>query len=308
MNERNLMMIGIAETGKTTFLAALFHIVESGQIESSLQLVELGATREYLVRIRDKWLGCNEMERTKIGDEQLVELKLLDIDTKRTAQLVLPDISGETCRDQWEKRKSTKIFDELARRSQGILFFVHPNTIKEPVRINRNRLVADILKDEATDTDGDINNKQTAVSPAATQRSENSEQTEWHPRFAPTQTQLVEILQFLLREPDTYPISHIAVIVSAWDLFKNDNQYHTPSDWLVRRVPLLHQFLTANSDRVGFKAFGISAQGGKLGEDDSEMLSKFRQAERIEVVTDIENEFNRHDITAPLKWLLENSY
>src|SRR5690606_16707011 len=93
----------------------------------------------------------------------------------------------------------------------------------------------------------------------------------------------------------------IAVVISAWDLVKES--YRIPTDWLKRRLPLLHQFLLANRDRLPFKIFGISAQGAELSEDNSELQRHCRQSERIEVVSDVENEYGKHDITAPVKWV-----
>jgi hypothetical protein len=293
MTHRKQLMIGMHDTGKSTFIGALYHVVESGQVEDSLQLVNLGDNRAYLVEKRDEWLGCREIDRTKLGEEQVLTLTVRDVHTDQITELVLPDVSGETFRDQWEERRSTEVFDDLARQADAVLLFIHPDTVKEPVRINKNKEVAVILEED----DGN------AAQPAGqSQEAQNIAQVKWHPKFAPTQVQLIEVLQFLLREPQVYPLSRLAVIVSAWDLVKDD--YDSPTAWLLKRLPMLYQFLKANSDRVSFKVFGVSAQGGQLGKDDAEMLGKIRQAERIEVVTDVAGEYDKHDITAPIKWLM----
>jgi hypothetical protein len=288
-------MIGMHDTGKSTFIGALYHVVESGQVEDSLQLVDLGENRGYLVETRDQWLGCRDFERTKLGEEQILTMRLRDSDTGQITELVLPDVSGETFRDQWEERRSTKVFDDLARQADAVLLFIHPNTVKEPVRINKNKEVAAVLEEDG---------EQTPPPESQSTDEQNLARVDWHPKFASTQVQLIEVLQFLFREPNTYPLSRVAVIASAWDLIKDD--YDSPTAWLSKRLPMLYQFLQANSDRVPFKVFGVSAQGGQLGKDNSELLSKSRQAERIEVVTDIDDEYDEHDITAPIKWLMKN--
>lgn len=296
MTQRRQLMMGMPKTGKSTFIGALYHVVESEQVEGSLQLVDLGESRDYLVYLRDRWLGCVEIGRTQLGEEQIVELKLSDPNTGSVTELVLPDVSGETFRDQWEHRKSTEVFDELARQADGILFFVHPNTIKNPVRINQNKQIAALLEDDAA-----------AEEKSPSPEAENALQVEWQPAFSPTQVKLIELIHLLLREPHRYPVSRIAVIVSAWDLIGND--YDTPTAWLTRRLPMLNQFLKANSDRVAYKVFGISAQGGELSKnskDNQELLRKSRQAERVVVVTDTNSEYDRHDITAPIKWLMKD--
>ncbi len=288
-------MIGMPGTGKTTMIAAIYHVVESGQVEDSLQLVDLGENREYLVQLLSRWLDCLPLDRTKIGEEQVVTMKLQDASTGNVTELALPDVSGETFRDHWEQRKSTKVFDDLARQSDGALFLVHPDTVHEAVRINLRKDVAYVLED---DEDRDDSSTDRTLS-----ETQNESAAEWSPRSTPTQVQLVDVLQIMLREPHIYPLSRVAVIVSAWDSVKDD--YKLPSAWLAKRLPMLDQFIKANSDRISFKVFGVSAQGAALDKDNTALLAVSPQAKRIEVVTDVIDEYNKHDITAPIKWLME---
>lgn len=295
MKIRKQVMVGMMGTGKTTFIAALYHVVESAEVENSLQLSELAEDRKYLVEKRNEWLGCVEFDRTKLGKEQVLTLKLKDPSSQDLVDLVLPDVSGETFRDQWEHRRTTKIFDDLAKESDGVLLFIHPQTITDGVRINKMKEIAAVLED---DQEQGLTDTQSVL-------AENRPQVDWHPSFAPTQVKLVEVLQFLLREPHVYPVKRIAVIVSAWDLVKH--QYGTPAHWISKRLPLLDQFLKANQDVATYKFFGISAQGGSLGEDNSTLLCKPCQSERIDVMTDVPGEYNEHDITAPIKWLMKDN-
>lgn len=303
MTIRKQIMVGMMGTGKSSFVVALYHVVESGEVVQSLQLTELADERKYLVEKRDEWLGCIEFDRTKLGKEQVLTLKLKDPSTQRVVDLTLPDVSGETFRDQWEHRRTTKIFDDLARESDGVLLFVHPETIKDGIRINSVKEVAEVLEDEAEVEKDDF--KEGDTTSKNEDLIESNTAVDWHPSFAPTQVKLVEVLQLLLREPHVYPIQRIALIVSAWDLVKS--QYASPREWITKRLPLLNQFLLSNHDRVSVKFFGISAQGGSLGADNSAMLSKGRQSERIDVATDKPGEYHEHDITAPVKWLMEDN-
>ena len=292
--QRTHLMIGMPRTGKSTFIAALYHVVESGQVSDSLQLVDLGEDRKYLVELRDQWLGCEEFDRTKLGEEQVVTLKLRDIHSNQQVEVVLPDASGEDFRDQWEQRKSSKKIDDLARQADGVLLFVHPDTVKNTVRINKNKLVAAVLADE------DDN-------PAKVEQPlpelEKKIPVEWKPEFSPTQVKLVELLQFLMREPDIYPISRIVIVISAWDIVKDE--FALPSNWMATILPLLDQFLKSNSDRFPYKLFGLSAQGAPYCEDNKALHSKERQADRIEIISDVHAEYGLHDISAPIKWLMK---
>jgi hypothetical protein len=286
LHTRKQLMMGMPRTGKSTFIGALFHVVESGQIPDSLQLIKMERSRGYVVESRERWIGGNEFERSKLGEDQVVTMKLRDPATGDETELILPDVSGETFREQWEQRKSSKLFDEFARQSDGILFFIHPDTIKSPVRIQIAKKVADQIG----------RSKKLASKPAA------QISREWKHEFAPTQTKLVELLQFLTRDPDIYPISRVAVIVSAWDLV--EDQYQSPRMWLEKRVPLFSQFLKANQDRFAWTLYGLSALGGNLDEDKLSLLKAKRQAERIRIIGD---GCNLHDITAPIKWLMNSA-
>ena len=65
-----VFLIGLPEAGKTTFLAALYHVVESGEIQSSLRLEQRHGDYRHLNTVRDQWADANPLERTKIPDEQ----------------------------------------------------------------------------------------------------------------------------------------------------------------------------------------------------------------------------------------------
>jgi phage pi2 protein 07 len=309
------IMVGMVNAGKTTYLAALFHVAETAEVPGSLQLVKLEENREYVINKRNEWLGCKPFERTKVGKEQLIRMVLKHPDSSEEINLSVPDLSGETFRDQWELRRTTKLADDLLQSADGILLFLHPATTNRSTQINEMLAVASVLDgvldEEATSQDLPDAIDQPITSDQVTttiiDKSNGTEPSQkpekWHASTASMQVKTVEILQFLLREPELYRFSRVAVVISAWDLCKE--RYSTPSQWLLARMPLLSQFLTANEDRLAFKLFGISAQGGQHGKDEATMHAVSLPSERIQIVTDRPNEFGLHDITAPLKWLID---
>ena len=57
-------MIGLPGAGKTTFLAALWHVIESSEIEGQLVLAKLvDGDNTYLNNIRDSWADAKALER-----------------------------------------------------------------------------------------------------------------------------------------------------------------------------------------------------------------------------------------------------
>ncbi len=278
--ESHQLTVGLPSSGKTTFIAALWHVLESGEVPDSLQLVEVHGNRDHLNRIRKQWLDCDEIERTKITAERTASFRLRT-HTGESTELFVPDMSGETYRMQWEARQWTRQFQDHAAHCQGVLLFVHPQNVVEPVRIDS--LVARI-------------EEQLGVPGNAETPAEDSQPIGWTPAAAATQVQLVELLQFLLRIPFHDRRLRLAVLISAWDLVNGT----TPQRWLTARLPLLDQFIEANVERLPSRVFGVSAQGGEL-KDAAKLQELAIASQRIRIVGE---GCSSHDITGPIKWLM----
>jgi hypothetical protein len=279
------LVMGLPSSGKTTFIAALWHELESREVPDSLQLAEVHGNRDHLNRIRKQWLDCQEIERTKITAERTVSFRLRTQAGDLT-DLFVPDMSGETYRMQWESRQWTRQFQEHAARCQGSLLFVHPQNVVEPVRIDGlvGRIEAELMglgEPEA---------------PPVGEAAQETPPVEWTPAAAPTQVQLVELLQFLLRIPFRDRQMRLAVVISAWDLVNGT----TPGKWLSDRLPLLDQFIESNSGRLPFRIFGVSAQGGAINEA-ARLQQLAIPSHRIRIVGE---GCGPHDITGPIKWLM----
>jgi hypothetical protein len=282
------LIIGLPEAGKTTFLAALWHVVTSKEVPGSLRLIKLEGDRKHLNKIRKAWLEFRKVDRTVPNSEQIVAMKLAPPDGGEVAELVFPDMSGESFRQQWVDRKWTKEYDELVREANGILLFVHSMKVTGPDRIDPvlNEAVS-ALGDEA-----DMEDEATAV-------DDETQLPEWDPKKSPTQVQLVELIQFIELQPHLENIGRVAVIVSAWDLVMA--RYKSPAEWLSNRLPLLDQYLKANHERFPSRVYGVSAQGGPLDGDLTRLQQYQRQSDRIIVMGE---GCGPHDITAPVKWVI----
>jgi hypothetical protein len=273
------LVLGLPGTGKTTFLAALWYLVVWGEVATALRLDRLHGNREHLNRISNAWLSCRAMERTPIGSETLVSMRLVDTDTGERTEVFFPDMSGELFNLQWKERRCSRAHYRLAREASGVILFVHPGTVFEPVRIDEvSPLVEEI---------GPVGAGEEAI-----HRS-------WDADRSPTQVKLVDLLQCLVREPFAIPQVRIAVIVSAWDLVEGDAD--SPAGWLATRLPLVDQYLRATPERFAVRVYGVSAQGGDLGRDGERLLQEGVPAKRIVVVQD---GHRSHDLTAPVRWVM----
>lgn len=300
MEMKKQLIVGLPGTGKTTFLAALWQVVESEEVPGSLLVSEVHGIRDHLNRIRQKWLCYQELERTRIPSERVVSFRLRDPQSNNLVELSLPDLSGETFRLQWETRQWTTEFERLASDTTGALVFLHPRTIIEPVRIDSVvEALATALEEGGQSAElPPMAPEGTALNSAEDANAKPTVEP-WSPVHTPTQVKLVEILQFLRSGPFVNRTLPIAVIVSAWDLVTTGE---TPSQWVGKRLPLLDQFLRANVEAIPFTVFGVSAQGADLSKAD-ELQNHVRASDRIIVTpSDLST---THDITAPLKWLLE---
>lgn len=276
------LFVGLPNSGKTTFLAALWHVAETGDIPLSLRVSQLHGERDHLNKIREQWLRCKPLERTTIPAERIVSLKLRSPISGQETELFLPDLSGETFNLHWKTRQWSLEFDRLASESQGCLLFVHPRRVNEPVRINAA-----------------IDRMASVIGETEEERDLESIPLPWDPDSAPTQVKLVELVQFLRLRPFFGRPLRIAVIVSAWDLVDGSER---PELWLKMRLPLLHQYLTANAGELSFRVYGVSAQGGELSEAGRLQLLN-SPSERI-IITG--TDAGVHDITAPIRWLMES--
>jgi hypothetical protein len=283
-------LIGLPEAGKTTFLAALWHVVTSNEVEGSLVLERLSGDKEYLNIIRDLWADVKPLERTKVSAEQLVSMLLKDQKRGFVTETILPDLSGESFNIQWEHRKMKKDHATLISEAIGGLLLIHPDKVIEETLIPDAIRIVDGMKNQTEHISETIDEG----------ISERIDQTVWDPKKAPTQIKLVDLLQFITALNNKKPIK-LAVVISAWDRIPSGT---LPSDWIKKRLPLLWQYLMANSEAFSVAFYGVSAQGGNLGEA-VELRKKHTPSERIRVIKDDQAE--SHDITAPIRWIMDNS-
>lgn len=276
------LLIGLPGVGKTTFLAALWWVVDSEEVPSSLKLKELVGDRTYLNKIRDSWVRCNPVGRTLPSAEEITVMQLLDEINGITTEVIFPDLSGESFREQWEKRRWTKKYGNLVSKTDGALLFVHPSEVKESIRIDlANELIGTLEEQDSSDP------------------RQSDEIIDWNPKFASTQVKLIDLLQFISPPFEHKKPFRIAVIISAWDLVRSQGK--PPDAWLATTLPLLNQFLTANSDQFDTRVYGISAIGGDLENDVCQLRKTVHYSERI-IVEGFESDPN--DITAPIRWLM----
>jgi hypothetical protein len=288
MIDKSIVVIGLPASGKTTFLAALWHLVTSRDVSTLLTFGGLkSGDATYLNQIAARWRDAKVQDRTVLGGSRLVSMNLV-APGNVAVRVTFPDLPGEAYRRMWEERDCDEdVAQSLA--AGGVLLFIHADTIQAPNWVVDEVELARKLGIDIGDND--------VVS--------------WHPRLAPTQVQIVDLLQLLRASPielDNKESRRLAIILSAWDKAKGEGL--TPREYVAQKLPLLDQYLRRNADQWEWGVFGVSAQGGDYDSVDDN-VAKVEDAERLRSLDTasariqfVTVDHDSHDLTEPLKWLM----
>ncbi len=286
----NFVIMGLPASGKTTFLAALWHVVESGEITSRLKLKEYEGDLAYLNLIAQAWRTFQKVPRTsQVGDTD-VTIRLIDNETGGEGAAFFPDLAGETFDAQVEARRCRPEFVASSVDDDGILFFISANLKPEPLSIVELN-AAMPRQDESSDAETQDTSKVSETAVAV---------PEWKPSMVSTQVRVVQILSDLLRPPFTARQRRLALIISAWDVTEGSGQ--TPEQWLQTRMPLVSQFLRTNEASFRSRLYGISAQGVAL--DDSVAVERASQQVASNRIRVVGPDGDGSDLSMPLVWLM----
>jgi len=313
MMRADFVIVGLPASGKTTFLAALWHLVEAGEEECRLKLGSYEGDLTYLNKIAEAWRSFQPVPRTsQVGDAN-VTLELVDQNTNARATAFFPDLAGETFDAQVEARRCRpELIDSIAE-DDGVLLFVSADVKGDGLSIielnammppDISALGKEGLPVAAATEAAETNDAQErAVAPAG-QVTEPSDpvakRVEWEPKMLPSQVRVVQILSDMLRAPFEPRRRRLAVIISAWDLTKGMNL--TPNDWLASQMPLVDQFLKTNTPSFDYAIYGVSAQGVSLSDEVAVgNAAKLTPSRRIHIEGP---DGEGHDLTSPLVWLM----
>ncbi|MCF8204748.1 MAG: hypothetical protein K9J82_06735 [Methylotenera sp.] len=287
MSKHSVVVMGLPGSGKTTFLAALWHLVSEKEVPCKLTYVSLQTGNiEHLHEIASQWRAAKKQERTAQGGDKLVSM-ILKTEGGNPQTVTFPDVAGEAFLRMWGLREC----DETVAgwlKEPGVLLFIHADKVTVPNWVIDEKL---LMEDLGLPLEAD---------------AEPEKVVDWSPDVAPTQVQLVDLLQSMQTEPLNVGPRRLAIILSAWD--KASGRGLSPEQYLARRMPLLDQFLKhgLHSDWET-RIYGVSAQGGDYDDDNTKLADAERlrdidvPSERVSVVY---AGGKSNDLTEPLQWLL----
>jgi double-GTPase-like protein len=260
-----LVFLGLPRTGKSTFLGALWALIQS-PVERSLRESDFSGDRSYVQRLAEQVARGEELDRTALdADEELaVEVAF---DPEGIAELRIPDTSGEALRVLAERRIWYPRLLAACTDATAILIFVHPERLRLPQRIAVAVAGAGVETEADERAPGEI---------------------EFHPpdgvRFQAqehecTAAELIDVFENLAELWSERPPVRVGVVVSAWDRVEGEPK-PTPHEWMAARLPGVLSTLESNRDVAEFAVFGVSAQGGRL-EDRGALLAKGEICDRV---------------------------
>lgn len=240
-----IAMLGLPRTGKSTYLGALWRLVQDVEVPG-IREVDFTGDRSRINMLADNVSNGIEIERTEVDTEEGFEVEVGFADDQ-SARLDIPDLSGEATRVLVEERVWRKSLANTLERADALMLFVHPDKIEFPVPANF------------------------AGADQPVSENEESEELEFPVKDACTAAKLVELLENVVEiRSDLWPI-RVAVIVSAWDRVDGEP---TPPGWLEQRLPGVAGMLACNPNQIRAAIFGVSAQGGRLPTEQEALLAR----------------------------------
>ena len=294
------LIVGMPESGKSTYIAALRHVLVAKQVDTELELTMLAGDEQHLNALEEKWLSCEAMERTKTSNEGWVELNVRDKVTEATAVMTIPDLRGENFERPAVAGGCPRDLHEALVASDGILLFTNANREDDMLLIDDFGDISDDDDEEEAEGKAELASSANLEENGEQGDEQDDDKVRFRPQDMGEEIKIVEFLQMANRRPLFPKRRKICLVVSAWDLIAG-NADMTPEKWLAAKRPMLNQFLTYNADMWELRIYGISAQGGTLPQRRAEFEKMLNQSERVHVVG---HGAGKHDLTTPLRWLM----
>ena len=307
MTARRILVAGIPSSGKSTFIAAMRHVLVSDETETALAMSRLADDERHLNALQDQWLALETFERTRESSEAWTTIHVRTRATGEEAELIIPDLRGELFERPAATGRCVRPVAEALEGADGILLFTNSEKPDDDHTISDYGDDDEVVDDErspdaapdATTVVGDADRG--GAGPDETQKASAGIRLRFRPDRMPEEAMVVELLQFANRRSRPRRRRRLAVVVSAWDAVIGGGDDRTPARWFEQQRPMLAQFLRHNPDAWDVRCYGASAQGGPLPEDAARLAALEKASERVIMIGP---DVSRHDPTTPVAWLI----
>lgn len=288
MEQRKCLIAGLPESGKSTYLGALWNTINFHKEKEHMKLKAAPNNPpdnvEQLMALSTRWVNVEDMDRTSSDVPDSISFNL----TNGTEEfsLVVPDFRGESIR-QIVTRNQPKSFDEWIETGETLLYMISD--------VNSGVFADDCLEDE----------------------SEQAEGSEDIPDFDIKKMTPAALNMLILRYfSEKCHFRKVVICLTAWDeVIKNRGKIN-PATYLEEQSPALYYFIGYHFPNVAY--FGLSAQGERYEYEPSnqdvnehkkvtaeckkKLQEKTRKGKRAFAVADKDENY---DITLPIAALFE---
>jgi hypothetical protein len=287
LSESGILLVGLAGTGKTNFLAGLDVVLDNQVDLNGLAHSDYAADRAYLEPLRGQWLRGEELLHTSRQAPPPPHQLLVRHPASGThATFHIPDLAGETFDSQFITRSFPHEFGLRIQQASGLILFLHCAHEADHELLDHPHFMDTELSTEVPEIP--------SIQPV--------QPSDWSIEQSSKQVKLVDLLQFVTEIRDS-PL-RLAVAISAWDLIEKAVELlpKDPSLFLAKQWPLLAQYLESNREIFPFRTFGVSARGGGTSAKEIERLTNLNHPRERVIIVDGEHRSN--DLTRPVRWLL----
>lgn len=258
MQKKSVFMVGMPESGKSTYLASLCRLLILGEHDTTWTLGEddIPDGIEKIKALISQLESYRKVDRTLRSVFYHIQFYLTN-KQKQEILFVVPDLSGEIFRDLVYDRRIKRTILKQMEDADTLLFFINTATMIPETRLGVQEISAIKKVDEE-------------YGETKIENSDKDEEIEQLQEKHNNQSAVVELLQCIV-----YLVKHplnIKFIVSAWDLVEkaHEKQRLSPEEYIKKKLPLLYQYVFLNPN-ISYEYWGVSAQGGDF-EDKEEVI------------------------------------
>ena len=268
----NVLMLGGANTGKSTFLVQLYGRIaaRSGRLISRGAPADLKPIKDGLGRLASGLA----LEHTRHATQQIVQHLPAATSDGEQIDFDIPEYAGETLDDLVRKHRIPEQWRSLISHADHWLLFVRleqfaelPELLTKP--IGEQAVGPDNIPGSShSDTDDDHEEVRSERDPDYDVATIATPDNRIDP---PLDMRLVELLQMALHVRAAKPrgvVTHpaLTVVLSCWDECGVDSG-DRPEDVASTRIPLLHRFVRSTWQPEALEFLGLSSQGTRLEAD-----------------------------------------
>ena len=255
----NVLMLGGANTGKSTFLVQLYGRMAArmGRLVSRSAPADLKPISDGLQRLAS---GI-PLEHTRTSADHLMQHLPAATHDGRSVDFNIPEYAGETLDDLVRSHRIPEHWRPLIAESDQWLLFVRLEQFGQlPVLLSRP-----VKEPEAVLSSAALSPHEEAAVAGASRHSAAASDGDTE---LPLDMRLVELLQMLLHERGARPRGGVSkpflsVLLSCWDELGLADQ-SSPASAAAERIPLLYSYVRSAWREDAVEFLGLSSQGRSL--------------------------------------------